>query len=199
MTTTDDSSRSYSRRDVLAATGTVVGGTLVASGQAAAQSTRKAVITDGSATENDMTGFFVHVGQTTDPADAQVADSCEFADWPADETRTYDVKLIDRGRPDYEQYSRSLYVDNSTEVPPGSLFVINSQEQCTEGYVGIRLEKLGSDQLEAAVSGGARTTTPSGGGGGGGGDDGGSGAAGPGFGVVATVAAALGYGALRGE
>ncbi|MBX0295842.1 hypothetical protein [Haloarcula nitratireducens] len=196
MTTTDDSSRSYSRREVLAATGTVVGGTLAASGQAAAQSTRKAVIADGSATENDMTGFFVHVGQTTDPTDAQVADSCEFADWPAEETRTYDVKLIDRGRPDYEQYSRSLYVDNSTEVPPGTLFVINSQEQCTDGYVGIRLERLGSSQLEAAVSGDVRTATASGGDGGG---DGGSGAAGPGFGVVATVAAALGYGALRGE
>ncbi|MBX0322628.1 hypothetical protein EGH21_06255 [Halomicroarcula sp. F13] len=186
MPTPDSASNAYSRRAVLGASASVLGGSLLASTSASARTTTKAVVADGSGT-GDLTGFFVHFGQSTNPVEAQTATDCGFADWPDDETTAYDVTLIDRARPDYEQYERTVYVPDSTDFQPGNLYVVNSQERCTTGYVGVRLVQLGSRQLEAAVSGDAEAVTET------------SGGSGAGFGVVAALAAALGVGARRGS
>ena len=175
---------SHSRRAVLSGVGAALGCAVLGSRDVRARTTTKAVIADGDETENDMTGFFVHVGDSTSPTEAQVATDCSFADWEAD-TVAYDVTLVDRADPEYAEYERTVYVPDTTDIPPGSLFVVNSQERCTDGYVGVRLERLGSDQLEAALSGDIDTAAADG-----------SSASGPGFGVVGALAALVGWGAL---
>ncbi|WP_276273327.1 hypothetical protein [Haloarcula litorea] len=177
----------YSRRSVLAGAGAALGTLAVGTGAADARAETKAVVAEGDETENDLTGFFVHVGPTTSPIDAQVAAGCAFADWSDDATTAYDVTLVDRAEPEYARYERTAYVPDSVQLPPGSLFVVNSQERCTEGYVGVRLLQIGSDRLEAAASGDVPDRTAADG----------TGASGPGFGVLAALGGLVGWGALE--
>lgn len=156
--------------------------------------------------EQEVTGFWIHIGGTVDPLEASVSDQCGFVDWGDEETLAYDAMLIDRTA-EPQQQSISLYLHESVDISPGTLFIINSREQCESGYVGVRLERVGMDlgtiraaepasptgTVDDGDGGASPTDTPDGGGGG---AEGPASGQGPGFGAVGALASLGGVGWL---
>ena len=135
----------HSRRAVLAGTVTtltaVTGLTTRAAGR---QGTVPAVIPkpDRWADEN-LAGFMIHVGPTTDPTELAAAESCDFADWPPETTLAYDATLINRKQGDTPEKNTVLYASDETSIPAGALFLINTFTTCESDYVGVNLEQIG--------------------------------------------------------
>lgn len=156
----------------------------------------RAVIPEQQQYDQQVTGFWIHIGQEVDPIEAGVDDECEFVDWSNEETLAYDAFLIDRSAEPNEQQI-TLYLHERFDVEAGTLFIINDRTQCQSGYLGITIEQVGMDIAAIRRRDGA---TPTGGQGGtdGQGDGGGDGAAsnGPGFGVPSGLAGAAGAGWL---
>ena len=146
----------------------------------------------------DLTGFFLHVEGEASPIEASVADACNLIDWGNEQTNAYDVVVLDRNQADVPQARTTLYLHEDIDVPAGALWVINGQEQCGSGYVGVQIEQIGANEVEAGLSGDISPTSTAldqagatdGGGGGI------SSALGPGFGWLAGAAGLLGGGWL---
>ena len=152
--------RTVTRRRVLQATAGAVGTAAVA-GEAAAQSggtetetgtesggqisaTTLGIIPEQQNVQGSVEGFWIHVGGTVNPVEAGVADNCDLVDWGNDSTLAYDAQLIDRTA-EPAQTGVTLYLPESVEVAPGTLFIVNDRERCESGYVGVELEQLGMD------------------------------------------------------
>lgn len=136
----------WTRRAVLRGGVAAVGATALTAGSANAQLTEEAIIPVQDDYEQGLTGFFVHVGQTTDPMDANASDFCEFTSWPDDEILAFDARLIDRTA-EPEEAEITLYLNDEVPVAPGTLFVVNDAQQCDDNYVGLQLERLGVEEV----------------------------------------------------
>lgn len=191
------------RRSVLArgaatlGTGAVAaGGVVGASGVTAAQITEAAAIPEPTkwSEGTNFAGFMIHVGGSLSPEQERVATDCDVVGsdtWPPDEMLAYDARLINRKDESTEQAETTLYIGESADVTAGKLYIINRFNRCDSDFLGVTLEQIGLSEVNVNVEEDERpnaATTAA--------DDGGSGAFGPGFGPVATVAALLGGGAL---
>lgn len=152
-------------------------------------------------TYDSLDGKFLHVIGEPTPIQASIPDSCQYVDWEAPDTRAYDVVLLDHSQSDIPQARTSLFLHKSENVQPKSLWVIDQQNRCSEGYLGIRVGYIGAKALEVGFSGDLATpeTGPdadndeAGDGAGGGGS---TGVFGPGFDLLAGAAGLLGVGWL---
>ncbi|ELZ29127.1 hypothetical protein C475_02884 [Halosimplex carlsbadense 2-9-1] len=183
------------RRSVLAKSAATLGAGAVAAGGfvgtsdvAAAQVTEAGAIpeptkwTDGT----NFAGFMVHVGGSLSPEQERVAADCELVGsdtWPPDEMLAYDAQLINRKDDSTEQAETTLYIGETADVTAGKLYIVNRFNRCDSDFLGVSLEQIGLSEVNVDVE----TTEPG---------EGGSGAFGPGFGPLATVAGLLGGGAL---
>lgn len=159
----------------------------------------RALLIPPEAWDRSFEGFFVHAGGTVDPVSAAGSDACEYADWPDQETRAYDVTLIEQEELLEDTEPTTLYVRNDVDVPPGALFMIMEVNECPESsYRGVYLQRVGmrniprrepqsepGDVQVGVTNETDETDTP--------------GAGGPGFGVLGTVAALAGAGGLLGR
>lgn len=140
----DDSA--HSRRALLRALGIGVGALAVPTGTAAAQEqgiTARAVIPEQEEFDAEvLPGFFIHVNPNTEPLKAQVSDQCEYATWPPEQSRSYDVWLIGRKANAQSSQKTTLYVADDRTIPRGALYVVNNATKCAGGYVGIQIEQL---------------------------------------------------------
>ena len=134
-----------SRRALLRGLGVGLGA-LTVPGTVAAQEegvTARAVITEPEEFEpEDLPGFFIHVDPRTEPLAASVSDQCEYATWPPEQSRAYDVWLIGRKANAQGSQRTVLYVADDRTIPGGALYVVNNATQCADGYVGIQIEQL---------------------------------------------------------
>jgi len=200
----------HSRRAVLRGLGIGAGALAVSAGTASAQEqgiTSRAVIPEQEQFDPEvLPGFFIHVNPDTAPLKAQVSDQCEYATWPPEQSRSYDVWLIGRKANAQGSQKTTLYVADDRTIPGGALYVVNNATKCADGYVGIQIEQLnreGSGVLgtrNAEAEPAADVAAEDGGDGGGGGDSGdaddSTGVFGPGFGVLGALAGLLGGGWL---
>ena len=201
----DGNGRRCSRRTVLRGGVAALGAATGLGGVATAQEftpsdgiTTKAVIIEQEQYE-DLTGLFLHVEGETSPIDAAVSDQCDYVNWDDRATSAYDVVVLDRNQADVPQARTTLYLHQRVEVPPGALWVIDSQEPCGGGYVGIMIEQIGATELEAGLSSDLSPTETEGvanDAGGAGSGDASSGALGHGFGWLAGAGGLLGGGWL---
>jgi len=191
------------RRAALAGTATALGagvtgaGTLAgASGVTAAQVTEAAAIPRPAQWGDDtnFAGFMIHVGGSLSPEQERVAADCELISsdtWPPDEMLAYDAQLINRKDDSTEQAETTLYIGEAADVTPGKLYIVNRFNRCDSDFLGVSLEQIGLSEVNVDVEAderpNAETTGVS---------EGGSGAFGPGFGLVASLAGLLGGGAL---
>lgn len=123
---------------------------------------------------------------------------CDFEDWPPDEVERYEARLVDR-KGDGTEEDTTLWVSADVEIEDDDSFLINQHEDCGDGdFVGVELEDMG--EQNGGEGGRAEENvedfeegSPTG-------EDGGVGAAtpesGPGFGVLAALAGAAGFGGL---
>jgi hypothetical protein len=158
------------RRTVLAGVGSAVGA-LAASGSVAAQergvTARAALPAADEYADSDLAGFFVHVDPAPDPVQAPLAEECEYANWPREETMAYEVLLIDRKDDDHFSTQTRLYIPDSRTVPEGGLYVINGVTECAGSYIGIEIEQLYANVSvvgEVSPSGDGAADDPGGGG-----------------------------------
>ncbi|MFD1586704.1 hypothetical protein ACFR9U_06890 [Halorientalis brevis] len=191
----------HSRRTVLRHLGIGVGALAASTGPAAAQEqgiTSRAVIPEQEQFPvEELPGFFIHVNPDTAPLKAQVSDQCEYATWPPEQSRSYDVWLIGRKANEHGSQKTTLYVADDRTIPGGALYVVNNATQCAAGYVGIQIEQLnregsgvlGTRNAEADPAAGVAAED------GGSGDDS-TGVFGPGFGVLGALSGLLGGGWL---
>lgn len=186
--TSDGHVSTFSRRDVLARGGVAAavlgaGGVAVGSEPVAGQRiTRRAVIprAEDFTSDGDYTGFFLHIGETsTGDIDTSVIRDCEFTSWSPESTAAYNGTLIDRLEEDHRQVPTETYVNDQSNFEPGTLWVINRQSECPEGYVGLQIEQLGARIKQTTETPEETETT---------GTTGASGGGGPGLGPLAALA-----------
>jgi hypothetical protein len=113
---------------------------------------------------------------------------------PPDGFEAYNGSLIDKqGDDPVTSIPAEVYVPADREISRGALFVVSRQHDCPEGYVGLELEQIGASRVDVSTATqGAATPAPS--------PTDGESSAGPGFGVVGSLAGLAGilrY--LRGE
>ncbi|WP_254542989.1 hypothetical protein [Halomarina pelagica] len=198
---------SVSRRTLLAG----VGATLLGAGSASAQENgsgngtnatgdgaeervdTSAIMPERPAGENtDYTGMFVHLTNKLKNVDVQGIEQCEVANWDPDETEVFEIQLVDKVGNREEIYGSSMYFPNNLNLAPGQLFVIDNQQPCTNGYLGVQLSEILAENVTRGFAGnGTRAEGEEGGGS--------SGAFGPGFGPVGALGgiAAVGYALAR--
>lgn len=201
--------RGVTRRRALVGTAATLGSCAVgasglasASGVAAAQITESAVIPDVEKWDDpNLAGFMIHVGQELTPEDTRIGADCHppgSDPWPPDEILAYNAQLIDRKQEDAPEVATTLHISGDVEIAPGQLFLINRFNRCGDGYVGITVEQIGRRDLAAGPGEQAtnrpvvdieederpNTDVP-------------TGAIGPGFGPMASIAALLAGALLR--
>jgi hypothetical protein len=134
-----------SRRAVLAGTATALAAGAGHTGRARGQQiTFPAVIpTPDRWADENLAGFMIHVGPTTDPAELAAAESCDLADWPPETTFVYDATLINRKQGDTPEEDTLLYASDNAPIPAGALFLINTFTTCESDHVGINLKQIG--------------------------------------------------------
>lgn len=192
----EDGSQRYTRRTILRGGAATVGGVVAIPGLASGRRiTQTAVIPSPEdwADEN-LAGFMIHAGQAQDPVQTREAANCNYENWPPDEIRAYDAQIINRKDADTPEQSINLHIDAEADVPPGALYLINAFERCDNGYIGVSLEQIGqqdvggrgSEPPAVDVEDDSRPNTQTER----------SGAIGPGFGALATIAALVGGGLL---
>lgn len=190
---TSDSRPRTTRRGVLrsiGAVGAAGAGGLAVVPTAGAQITINAVISAAEEFADDYAGLFVHVGElSTGELQVEAVEDCDIDGWPPDGFEAYNGSLIDKkGDDPVTSIPAEVYVPVGWDVSTGSLFVVNRQHDCPEGYVGLELEQIGASSVEiSTATQGTATPEPTA-------SDGGS-ASGPGFGVAGTLA---GVGGLAG-
>lgn len=166
-------------------------------------------VDDGDATgtaEGDATaetGVDTTVGTTEGNATAQTetdaatgtteddVPECEFGDWPPQEVASHEVLLVNRKDEDAPEEETTLRTSAEVDVEANAPYLINRFERCETDYVGVELESVEGGAVEAEddpeeveddpnePADAGENDTP---------------AQGPGFGVVAAAAAALGVG-----
>lgn len=195
--------RTPTRRTVLrtcaAGLGLAAGATSVASAQEG-DALQDAVIPEQELQfDQELVGFWIHIGQTVDPLEASISDRCDFVDWGDEDTLAYDAQLIDKTA-EPEQSPITLYLNQEVDISPGTLFIINENVECESGYMGVRLERVGMDLEDVRA---AEPASPTGtvdddgeGGGQGGGAESPADGQGPGFGVAGALASLAGVGWL---
>lgn len=135
-----------------------------------------------------LDGAFVHAGGEVSPAEAAGSDRCDYADWPDDTSRAYDVMVISREELRETVQPTTLYVPNEFDVPPGGLYIIERVEPCPSAYRGIYIRQLGIKNLSLEEGGTGDGADDA--------DDGTSGTGSPGFGVLGAFTALVGASAL---
>lgn len=125
--------------------GTVLGSAVVGS----AQVTTDAALPASAPTmdRDDYTGLLVQVVDTVPDADTGGLDACEFLE--ADDTPTaYDIRLLDRIQEDHQSEGSTLFAAADNEnIDNGKLFIINTQQQCSDEYVSVTLEQIGASAV----------------------------------------------------
>ena len=180
----------------MAGTATAVGtGGLAAvpTADAQAQVTLYAVVSAAEEFADDYAGLFVHVGElSTGELRVEAVEGCDIEGWPPDGFQAYNGSLIDKeGDDPVTSVPAEVYVPVGRDVATGSLFVVNRQHDCPEGYVGLELEQIGASTLDVSTATrGTATPQPTA-------TDGDS-AAGPGFGVAGALAGVGGLAGLAG-
>lgn len=173
-----------------------------------AQITTKAVIPDvGGPWAGNYVGQFVVFTDPTprDDVSPPIVADCDFADWPPDRTRGYQVLLADRLTDEPRGVTVGAFLDAADpRIDVGASFIVDRTHPCPDGFLGLELEAVPvetfvpeREQVEHPLVGEdpgptlPGTPTPTG-------DPGVIDAPGqPGFGVLATVAGALGAAGLR--
>ncbi|WP_226011314.1 hypothetical protein [Halomicrobium salinisoli] len=145
--------------------------------------------------DQELVGFWIHIGETVDPLEASISDRCDFVDWGDEDTLAYDAQLIDQTA-EPEQSPITLYLNQEVDISPGTLFIINENVECESGYMGVRLERVGMDLQDVRAAEPASPTGTVDDDGEGGGAEGPVGGAGPGFGVAGALAGLTGAGWL---
>jgi hypothetical protein len=184
---TDDTSGT-SRRRVLRALGASGVAAVGVAGFAAGQTgyTARMVIPEAEAFTDDYTGLFVYVeAQSEGELDAQDVAGCEFDDWSPDALDSFTGRLVDQIGDDHRDIPAQVFTTADSGVEAGSLYVVNRSFPCPEGYVGLEVEQIRTENLDQGTNEepGPETATST--------TDGG----GPGFGLAGAVA---GVGGLAG-
>ena len=114
---------------------------------------------------NDYTGLFVQIVRQEADEDINVGvETCGVLE-SSEETVAYETRLIDRIETDRTWTSAILYADeDNEEIHDGKLFVVSSQEACSDGFVSLNLERVGAGRIgavgeEGATSDGGATNT----------------------------------------
>lgn len=182
--------------------GAAAGGAL-ATGTATAQDrvTTRAVIPRAKDFEDHgYDGVFLHIGEKTPgELDPSVIAKCNFESWSPEGITYRSGTLVDRvgeneeAQSEFERVPTTVYMNEASDIKPGTLWVINNIERCPRDYVGLKMENVGTSPGIPTETGTETATVT---------EDGGAGAFGPGFGAVG-VAAAAGIGGalalLRGD
>ncbi|WP_336001534.1 hypothetical protein [Halorientalis halophila] len=184
-----------SRRTVLAGLGATVGlagATGSALGQDEGVTARAALPQTQEYQVESLPGYFIHVDPDPDPVQAPLAEECEYANWPREETMAYEVLLIDRKDDDHWSTETAMYVPDDRSVPAGGLYVINDVERCAGSYVGVEVEEMVADvsvlgEVAGNVDAGAAEDRP---------ETTQTGGDGTGFGLLAGLSGLAGAGAL---
>lgn len=145
-------SSNYTRRSVLTAAGTVLsmgttglaGGTRRRQEESGITAPAAIVRPDGVEQDQSLTGFFIHVSDRINPLQAQVSERCGSIDWDPQSTLQYDAVLINRQEERHTSYQTPLYVPGRINLRGGELFVVNTEEPCPSGYVGLEIEQIGA-------------------------------------------------------
>ena len=97
---------------------------------------------------DDYTGLFVQVVTVESTAELDIgADACGFLD-ADEELVAYETRFIDRIEDDRLSTSAILYASAGNEnIHEGKLFVVNSQEACSEDFVWVTLEQIGAGRI----------------------------------------------------
>lgn len=97
---------------------------------------------------DDYTGLFVQVVTVESTAELDIgADACGFLD-ADEELVAYETRLIDRIEGDRLSTSAILYASAGNEnIHEGKLFVVNSQEACSDEFVWLTLEQIGAGRI----------------------------------------------------
>ncbi|MFD1640528.1 PGF-CTERM sorting domain-containing protein [Halohasta litorea] len=163
-------SQSLSRRAFVAGSaGTAA--TAVLPGSGVAQTDREPVFTDVAISStvptldrDDYTGLFVQVVRVEAESDIDIGvEACGFLE-SSGETVAYETRFIDRIEEDRTSTSAIVYADEGNDdVHEGKLFVVNTQEACSEDFVSLNLEQIGATEIGEVApegNGGTETTTP---------------------------------------
>lgn len=184
---TPENQPSQRRRTFL--TGIGAAAATVAAPSVSAQESETGIFTEAAIPDSAPTfdgdgyvGLFVHVSGPGEDKPSQGVDSCSFA---GDGTLvTWDAVLVDKTG-ESAQESTTLHAKQGAEgLQGGSLFVVNDQQDCGDGFVQVSLEKVGASKVDYEGT----TSTD--------GEDGEGTVDVPGFGPVAALAGVLGAGWL---
>lgn len=183
MQRTADQRRSTPASQSLSRRGFVAGGvgaaaTAIAPGTVVAQNDggdSEPVFTDAAISStvptldrDDYTGLFVQVvREEADEAINVGVEACEFLG-SSEATVAYETRFIDRIEGDRRSTSAILYADEGNEdIHEGKLFVVNTQEACSEDFISLNLEQIGARRIgelagddEGGNDGETETTTP---------------------------------------
>lgn len=138
-----------------AAFGTVVGSTAIARGQTEtssvgqAQITRMAVIPQvGPPFEGNYVGQFVIFTDPTprDDVSPAVIAECDAVNWAPEDTRGYQVLIVDRISDDPRGIRVEAFTDqNQPRIDVGNAFIINRTRPCPGGFLELELEDVPID------------------------------------------------------
>lgn len=186
--TRERGSRRYTRRRLLRG-GIAAGAVALGVGSAAGQEpvTAHGILPVRGEIDQELTGFFLHLGGQIDPEVSTVDDFCQNVDWTEGDILAYDARLIDRtAEPEVSEVV--LYLSQQVPVRPGLLFIVNRVDQCSDNYLALELSRIGVTDIESLPSEQtpAATSTPT--------DS--SNGFGDGFGPAAALASLLGGGWL---
>lgn len=152
-------SRSLSRRAFIAG-GAGAAATAVVPGTAIAQNNSdgddiEPVFTDAAISSTvptlnreDYKGLFVQIVRLEAGEEINVGvEACEFLS-SSEETVAYETRFIDRIEGDRLSTSAILYADEGNEeIHEGKLFVVNTQEACSEDFISLNLEQIGTGEI----------------------------------------------------
>ncbi|MFC7155913.1 hypothetical protein ACFQPA_10650 [Halomarina halobia] len=152
--------------------------------------TTPAILPERPIGENtDYRGVFVHLTSELEDVQVDGIQQCDVTGWDPGNTDVFEVTLINRQGDADRTYASSMYFPREVDLTPGYLFVINNQEPCPNGYLGVEVTEVRAEANRRGFAGSPEA----------GASGGTSGASGPGFGPVGALGgiAAVGYALAR--
>jgi hypothetical protein len=181
-----DETSGTSRRRVLRALGASGVAAVGTAGFAAGQAdyTARLIIPAAEEFTDDYTGIFVYVeAQSEGELDADDVAGCEFDNWSPDGLDSFTGRLVDQIEDDSKDVPTQIFTTADSGVEAGALYVINRSFPCPDGYVGLEVEQIRTENLDQGTNEDPETAAGT------------TGGDGPGFGVAGALA---GVGGLAG-
>lgn len=102
---------------------------------------RRALVPRVEEFEDDFVGQWVALNATVDiELEVDIADECDYANWPPDETRAYEAQLLDRRSEEPIAVDILTFTDGTEpDFEVNSVFIINRVHDCTPEHVGVDL------------------------------------------------------------